>query len=89
MMMWLVLFWVRRLIGKSQVDLHHEVLWMHKEEAERMREEVILEIVENQEESQREGGLNRLLERTKWLLVLWETRAERERLLELKEKYGK
>ena len=31
---------------------------MHKVEAERMREEVILEIVGNQEESQRGGGLN-------------------------------
>ena len=31
---------------------------MHKAEVERMREELILEIVENQEESQRERGLN-------------------------------
>ena len=31
---------------------------MHKVGAERMREEVILEIVGNQEESQKGGGLN-------------------------------
>ena len=32
---------------------------MHKAEAERLREEVILEIMGNQEESQRGRGLNR------------------------------
>ena len=32
---------------------------MHKLGAEQMREEVILEIVGNQEESQKGGGLNR------------------------------
>ena len=58
MMMWSVLFWVRKLIGNPQVDLHQEVLWMHKVGAERMREEVILEIVGNQEESQRGKGPN-------------------------------
>ena len=32
---------------------------MHKVGAQRLREEVILKIVGNQEESQKEGGLNR------------------------------
>ena len=56
---------------------------MHKAEVERMREEVIMEIMGNQEESQKEGGLN---QEDQILLVLWETRAQKERLLESKEK---
>ena len=32
---------------------------MHKERVERLREEVILEIMGNQEESKRGGGINR------------------------------
>ena len=58
MMMWSVLFWVRKIVGNPQVDLHQEVLWMHKVGAEWLREEVILEIMRNQEESQRGRGLN-------------------------------
>ena len=38
---------------------------MHKVEVERMRGEVILEIMVNQEESQRGGGLNR----EDWMIV--------------------
>ena len=53
-----MLFWVRKLIGILYVDLHREVLWMHKVEAERMREEKILEIMGNQEKNQRGRGLN-------------------------------
>ena len=79
MMMWSVLFLVRRLVGKPQVDLHHVVLWMHKVEAERMREEVILEIMGNQEENQRERGLN--------LEELWEIGAQIEILPDSKDQW--
>ena len=58
MMMQSMLFWVRKLIGKPQVDLPQEVIWMYKVEAEKMREEIIPKIMRNQEESQRGRGLN-------------------------------
>ena len=40
------------------MDPHQENLWMHKAEAEWLREEIVLEIMGNEEESQRGGGLN-------------------------------
>ena len=41
------------------MDLHQAVLSMDKAGAERMKEEIILEIMGNQKESQKGGGLNR------------------------------
>ena len=58
MMMWSMLFWVRKIVAKPQVDLHQEVLWMHKVEEEQLREEIIPKIMGNQEKSQNERGLN-------------------------------
>ena len=56
---------------------------MHKVEPKRLREEVILKIVGNQEESQKEGGLNREDQTTAGTMG---NQGTKERLLESKEK---
>ena len=43
---------------KIPSDLHQEVFWMHKAEVEWMKEEITLEIMGNQKESQRGKDLN-------------------------------